>query len=105
MKADPVGELCEGALGLFHETWELLKRCTDPQVADAAVITAIQHLHHHDIAGYGTLCAFSKALELDEIAHELHDMLEDEKSLDKLLSEMAKNSINRRANNVAESMT
>ncbi len=94
---DPVSELCEGSISMINETWALMERTTTPEVTDAALIVAIQHIHHYDIAGYGSLSAFARALDLDEIAHTLHDMLAEEKNLDALLKEMALKSINRKA--------
>ncbi len=94
---DPVGEICEGTVGLINEAWELLARCIDREISDAAIITSIQHIHHHGIAGYGTLCAFANAMRMEEAARVLHDILDDEKGLDRLLSELAADSINNRA--------
>ena len=94
---DIVDELSESTLGIFHETWQLIDRCTAPEVTDATIVTAVQMVHHNDIAGYGTLSAFAKTLELDDIAHAVHDILEEEKANDKLLSEVAEHNINKRA--------
>lgn len=94
---DIVGELSESALGIFHETWQLIDRCTEPEIIDATIVTTVQMIHHNDIAGYGTLSAFSKTLELDEIAHIIHNILEEEKVNDELLTEVAEQSINVRA--------
>ncbi len=94
---DPLAELSESALGIFHETWQLIDRCTTQEITDATIVTAVQMIHHNDIAGYGTLSSFAKSLELDEISHIFHDILIEEKDNDELLSEVAETSINLRA--------
>ncbi len=94
---DIVGEISESAYGIFHETWQLINRCTKPEVTDAVITTAVQMIHHNDIAGYGTLAAFARTLELDDIARAVHDILVEEKVNDELLTEVAKHGINRRA--------
>ncbi len=92
-----VGELSESALGIFQEAWQLIEHCATPEVTDAAIVAAMQMVHHNDIAAYGTLSSFAHLLELDEIAHLLHDILLDEKDNDELLSEIAEQNINQRA--------
>jgi len=94
---DPVSELCEGSISMINEAWQLMERATSREVRDAAIITSIQHIHHYDIAGYGSLSAYALALDLDEVAHLLHDMLNEEKNIDGLLKDMAVRSINKRA--------
>ena len=94
---DPLSELCEGSIGMIKEAWQLMQRTESLDVRDAAIITSIQHIHHYDIAGYGSLSAFAIALDLDEMAHQLHDMLNEEKIIDSLLKDMAVRSINKRA--------
>ncbi|WP_020530491.1 DUF892 family protein [Flexithrix dorotheae] len=92
-----VEEICEGTLGTMNEIWTLMSRITDKNVLDAAIITCVQHIHHHDIAGYGTICAFAKALGNFEMASTIHEMLEEEKNIDKMLTDMAIESINFKA--------
>jgi ferritin-like metal-binding protein YciE len=91
---DPVGDVCEGSISMINEAWKLMNRTTSPAVTDAALITSIQHIHHYDIAGYGTLSAYAKILGYDGMAMALHDMLEEEKNLDLSLKMMALSTIN-----------
>lgn len=102
LHTDPVDEVCEGSLGMISEAIRLLDRTTTPEVGDAALISSIQHIHHYDIAGYGTLSAYARALGFDEWARLLHDMLDEEKDLDIELKELAVNVINQRALKVSE---
>lgn len=98
VKMYPEGDICEANLSMINEIWKLMKRSTTPEVKDAAIITAIQHIHHYDIAGYGSLSAYGKSLGLYEASHMLHDMLEEEKEIDIALKMMAVESVNKKAN-------
>lgn len=98
VKMYPEGDICEASLSMINEIWKLMERSTNPDVKDAAIITAIQHIHHYDIAGYGSLSAYAKALGYYESSHILHDMLEEEKEMDTALKMMAVESVNTKAN-------
>ncbi len=98
VKTYPEGDLCEANLSMINEVWKLMNRSTNPDVKDAAIITAIQHIHHYDIAGYSSLSAYAKALGMYESAHILLDMLEEEKEMDSTLRLMTVESINVKAN-------
>ena len=65
------GEENVGVKGLIAEAFELAERCTGDKVRDAGIITSIQHLNHHNIASYGTLCAYARELGLDEVKLQL----------------------------------
>lgn len=90
----PEGEQCEGIQGLIKEAKKLAVRCKNPEVCDAAVITAIQHINHYEMAGYGTAIAYAKTLERHDIAEMLLDTLREEKTADMGLSDIAENQIN-----------
>ncbi|UZR96044.1 ferritin-like domain-containing protein [Chondrinema litorale] len=98
VKTYPEGDLCEANLSMINEVWKLMNRSTNPEVKDASIITAIQHIHHYDIAGYSSLSAYAKALGMYESAHILLDMLEEEKEMDSTLRMMTVESINVKAN-------
>lgn len=98
VKRYPEGDICEANLSMISEIWKLMKRSTNSDVKDAAIITAIQHIHHYDIAGYGSLSAYAKALGYYEASHILHDMLEEEKEMDTTLKMMAVENVNEKAN-------
>lgn len=88
LHATPLGELCEGTIGLIHEAWELMKRAVEPEILDAAIITSIQHIHHHDTAGYLTAVMYAKGFGNPEMVHLLESMLEDERDVDIQLTRM-----------------
>lgn len=94
LKEDPRGESCDGIKGLIKESRKLADRCLNNEVRDAAVITAVQHINHYEMAGYGTAIAYAKALERHDIAELLLETLREEKRADMGLSDLAENRIN-----------
>lgn len=91
------GEENKGVKGLIEEAIELVTRCVNEEVRDAGIITSIQHLNHHNIASYGTLCIYAKELGMDEIKQLLGKSLTEEKLTDQGLSNLAEISINLKA--------
>ena len=82
---------------LVDQASELCERCANPEVRDAAIITAIQHINHYEIAGYGASCTYANELNANEIAETLHESLEEEKRMNTKLSLLARRKINARA--------
>ena len=91
---DPDGENCDGIKGLIKESNKLTGRCLNEEVRDAALITAIQHINHYEMAGYGTAISYAKTLERHDIAEKLLETLREEKRADMGLSDLAQNQIN-----------
>lgn len=91
-KAD--GKKCEAMAGLIKEGDEILEETTPGPVRDAGIIAASQKIEHYEIATYGTLCAFAKALGHNDAAMLLTQTLAEEKEADMLLSDVALNAIN-----------
>lgn len=94
LEENPAGERCDGIKGLISEAVKLAKRCKNPEVLDAALITSIQHINHYEMAGYGTAIAYAKALSRHEIAEILLDTLREEKQADWGMSDLAEGQIN-----------
>ncbi|MDN5203930.1 DUF892 family protein [Fulvivirgaceae bacterium BMA10] len=91
------GEKGKPMKALIKEARVLLSRCEDPEIRDAAAITALQHIDHYEIAGYGAACTYAKMLDMTEIADMLHQSLEEEKRSDRKLAMLAEESINQEA--------
>jgi len=84
------GKTCEAINGLLEESEELLELSPQPSpVRDAGLIAAAQAVEHYEMARYGALVAWAKALGNDQIAQLLHESLEEEKKTDTLLNQMA----------------
>ena len=80
---------CAAMEGLVEEGKEAIDEIEKGPVLDAALIGAAQKVEHYEIASYGTLCALAKQLKLDDVAKLLHATLEEEKSTDIKLSQLA----------------
>lgn len=94
LREDPKGEECDGIKGLIKEALKLHDRCKNPEVCDAALITAVQHINHYEIAGYGTAIAYAKALDRHDVAELLLKSLTEERQADYGLSDLAEGQIN-----------
>jgi len=92
------GVVSTGMHSLLVQAKALCERCIATTVMDAAIITAIQHVNHYEVASYGTACAFANELNANEIASLLHESLEEVKTLDRLLSCLATGKVNVNAN-------
>lgn len=90
----PEGESCDGVKGLITEALKLAERCKNPEVRDAALVTALQHISHYEMAGYGTAIAYAQQLERHDVGALLLQTLREEKERDTGLTEIAENYIN-----------
>lgn len=90
------GKKCAGMEGLLKEGSALLEEDAEASVLDAAVIGAAQKVEHYEICAYGTLVAFAKELEYDEIAELLAVSLTEERQADETLTEISE-SVNKQA--------
>lgn len=64
---------------------------------DAGLIASTQRMIHYEMAVYGTLASWAQRLGHDEDARTLHAILEEAKSTDDKLTELAKTTINPQA--------
>ncbi len=90
----PRGKKCVGMEGLLKEGAELIKERPDPDVLDAGLISAAQHVEHYEMAGYGTARTWARLLGYDDQADILQKTLDEEGDTDKQLTELAERSIN-----------
>lgn len=91
------GESCEAMTAMITEMNDLLSRSMEPMVRDAGLVTALQHIIHYKIAGYGAVCTYAQMLDFDEAAAIIHRNLEMEKRTDERLIQLAEGVINQRA--------
>lgn len=85
---------CLGIRAIIQETVNIREACQTKPVCDAAIITAIQHINHYEIASYGTAIAYAKILNKHNIARILLDSLREEKNADMELSDLALEHVN-----------
>jgi ferritin-like metal-binding protein YciE len=88
---------CEAMKGLVSEGDEMIGASGDPDVRDAALITAAQRVEHYEIAGYGSARTFAQRLGHPDAAKLLQETLDEEAATDKKLTMLAERSINPKA--------
>lgn len=90
----PTGSACEGMEGLLKEGAKMMKEDAEPEVLDAAMISAAQRVEHYEMAGYGSVRTYAQILGFEKAAQLLQKTLEEEKATDKKLTELAVGHIN-----------
>ena len=80
---------CVGMEGLLKEGAELIKERPDPDVLDAGLISAAQHVEHYEMAGYGTVRTWARLLGHAAHAQVLQQTLNEEGETDKALTKLA----------------
>lgn len=84
------GKKCKAMEGLLEEADEIVESFQDqPEVLDAALISAAQKVEHYEIASYGCLVTYAKLMEHSEAQELLAATLAEEKDTDNLLTEIA----------------
>jgi ferritin-like metal-binding protein YciE len=97
LKMPAAGKRCLGMEGLLAEGEEMMGQDADPDVLDAAMISAAQRVEHYEIAAYGSLRTYARQLGLKEHARILQQTLDEEGNTDKLLTKIAEKRVNRDA--------
>ena len=96
------GKTCYAMAGLIEEAMETLHGDFSDAVRDAALLANIQRISHYGIAGYGTVCAYAKAIGEHDVAGLLAKSLGEKKEADEEMSVLAEREVNRRALHGAE---
>jgi len=91
------GKPCAAMEGLVEEGKEAMDEIEDAQVLDAALLSGAQAVEHYEISRYGTMVAMAKQLGLGDAAKLLDQTLTEEKNTDKILNQIALNSVNQKA--------
>lgn len=94
LERSPKGKKCKGMEGLLEEGKEMMEEDMDPEVLDAALISATQRVEHYEIAGYGTVRAYAQLLGEQEDVRLLQMTLDEEGEADKKLTQLAETTIN-----------
>jgi ferritin-like metal-binding protein YciE len=95
------GKHCEGIAGIIEEGKAVMQEDFDATTMDACIIAAGQRAEHYEIAAYGTLVAWARAMGHDEAADILQETLDEEKAADEKLSTLAEGGINQEAADAA----
>jgi len=91
------GKHCDGIAGIIEEGKSIMEEDFDDATMDACLIAAGQRAEHYEMAAYGTLVAWARALGQDDAAELLQQTLEEEKAADEKLSGLAEGGINQSA--------
>ncbi|MFN3404219.1 MAG: ferritin-like domain-containing protein [Cytophagaceae bacterium] len=94
MNINPKGKNCAAMEGIVKEAEETVSEIESNLVMDAAIIAVAQKVEHYEIASYGTAVAFAKMLGNQQAQKVLHDILEEEKQADALLTKIAESAAN-----------
>ncbi|MDB5490687.1 MAG: hypothetical protein JWO78_536 [Micavibrio sp.] len=85
---------CKAMQGLVKEGDEIIAEIEFGAVRDAMLIAAAQKVEHYEIASYGTLVEMAKKLGYPDAAIMLAVTLDEEKSTDEKLNELALTEVN-----------
>jgi ferritin-like metal-binding protein YciE len=91
------GKHCEGIAGIIEEGKTILEEDFDDDTMNACLIAAGQRAEHYEMAAYGTLVAWARAMGHNEAADLLQETLDEEKAADEKLSSLAEGGINQGA--------
>lgn len=91
------GETCKGMKGLISETKAFLSKDAESNVRDAGLIADAQRIEHYEIAAYGTVVEYAKALGYRETARLLEQSLQEERRADEKLTDLAVEMMNVKA--------
>jgi ferritin-like metal-binding protein YciE len=91
------GKHCNGIEGIIEEGQSVMEEDFDETTMDACLIAAGQRAEHYEMAAYGTLVAWAKAMGHSEAANLLQQTLDEEKAADAKLSALAEGGINEQA--------
>ena len=95
------GKHCDGIAGIIEEGQKVMEEDFDDSTMDACLIAGGQRAEHYEMAAYGTLVAWARAMGHTEAADLLQETLDEEKAADEKLSSLAEGGINQGAADVA----
>jgi ferritin-like metal-binding protein YciE len=95
------GKHCAGIGGIIEEGKSVMEEKFDEATMDACLIASGQRAEHYEMAAYGTLVAWAKAMGHDAAADLLEQILDEEKAADAKLTALAEGGINEEAAAVA----
>jgi ferritin-like metal-binding protein YciE len=94
---EPKRHTCQAMKGLVREGSEVIKDEAKKSVHDAFLIAAAQKVEHYEIATYGTLCTWARAIDRKDVHDILHKNHREEVETDEKLPRLAEGTINEKA--------
>jgi ferritin-like metal-binding protein YciE len=95
------GKHCDGIAGIIEEGKSVMEEDFDEATMDACLIASGQRAEHYEMAAYGTLIAWARAMGHDDAADLLQQNLDEEKAADEKLTTLAEGGINEQAASAA----
>jgi ferritin-like metal-binding protein YciE len=95
------GKHCDGMEGIIDEGKSVMEEDFDEATMDACLIASGQRAEHYEMAAYGTLVAWARAMGHDEAADLLQETLDEEKAADEKLTAIAEAGVNQEAADAA----
>lgn len=83
------GKHCDGIEGIIEEGKSVMEEDFVGETMDACLIAAGQRAEHYEMAAYGTMVAWARAMGHDNVADLLQENLDEEKAADAKLSALA----------------
>jgi ferritin-like metal-binding protein YciE len=93
----PRAKRCVGMRGLISEGNSMVGGTPKGALRDAIMISGAQKVEHYEMASYGTARTYAEVLGRADVARLLDDTLQEEKTADLKLTEIAEGSVNDRA--------
>jgi len=91
------GVTCEAINGLIEEGEEVVEEFPQGVIRDAGILACAQAVEHYEMARYGTIVMWAKALGEDQVAQLMQATLDEEKNADATLSKLASQRIVQKA--------
>jgi ferritin-like metal-binding protein YciE len=91
------GQTCEAVNGLIEETEEVIEEFPEGPVRDAGLAACAQAVEHYEMARYGALIAWAKAVGQKDVVSLMEETLAEEKKTDALLNDLANKELNQQA--------
>ena len=95
------GKHCDGMAGIIEEGKTVIEEFEGPTL-DACLIASAQRAEHYEMAAYGTLVAWARAMGHEDAAGLLQQILDEEKATDEKLTQLAEGGINTEAARAAQ---
>jgi len=91
------GKHCDGIEGIIEEGASVMEEDFDDATMDACLIASGQRAEHYEMAAYGTMIAWAKAMGHTDAVALLQETLDEEKAADEKLTALAEAGINQEA--------
>lgn len=91
------GKACKATIGILEEGDEIVATFKKSPAINAVLISVAQKIEHYEVVSYGCLHEWAGTLGNKKAAELLHQILDEEKASDELLTQLARSGCNREA--------